>query len=183
MPTYTSTTYIVFLDLPHELAESIDTLRGRYNPAAVKRWSPHITLKQDEDYACHGKDLSALCERSLRGVFPLEVKCKDVIAKGGPGGMLYLGVDSIQLVEMVKRLSISMESYIAMLTADAGKSTRWEQSDGFFPHITIAPKSNDQSLTEARQLLAPWVGKVVQIQSASLCRWDTDHWSLVKRFM
>ena len=186
MPSYTSTTHIVFLDLPVELQNSLDEIRKIYNPEAVIRGKPHITLKQDEDFSISSEAIIKCVEAVMSKSLPLPIQLLGAkILKISPEKyMVYVGVGSLLFVQKVKQLSKILEQHIAFITEDAGNSTTWEQSKQFFPHITIALNLSNQ---EEANVVAQKVdgalknfSREVYCTTVSVGKWSEKKWQILK---
>lgn len=188
MSSYTHKTYIVFLDLPEEISAEIDKIRAKYSPNNFKKWKAHLTLKQDEDYLVSQHEIEGVV-RMFAGDMSevrLEFDGFKIHETKGVGCNIYIGIkDNLGLVGKIKKLSQQMEPMIDPDSPRAFGSTKWEQSDDFYPHISIkgaATKEQAEELLgeiEKEKLVLP---KIVVCKTITLANWQEDHWQAIDTF-
>jgi 2'-5' RNA ligase len=181
MPTYTKSTKIIFLDLPSNIAEKVDTLRKKYNPAAVKRWNAHITFKQDEDFLIENEKLVNLVSNFVNNMpaFKLELDGIDMHYHEDNYNIFVSIKKNEKLLESIKNLSKQLETFIDPNSSGALSSTKWEQSDEFFPHITIAVgkgKEQGQKLFEEIQSQKVNLKESIVCKSITIAEWNAESW-------
>jgi 2'-5' RNA ligase len=137
MPLNTNKRYIVFLDLPKDIASKIDKVKSKYRHSP-KRYPAHITLKQDEDFLINADEICGIVHDQIKNQKQFNVKLgKPQIMPNDWGWNIYLPVKSKGLNELVKKISKSLEKFIDPKGFHAFLSTKWEQSNNFYGHISI----------------------------------------------
>lgn len=142
MSSYSKKTFIVFLDLPDEICRKIDNVRGKYSSSGVV-YKSHITLKQDEDYSINSDRLMNIVHHAISKERPFQVKIQKISsAKSDLGWNIYLPIDSKRLKKLIVKLSKILMVYVDPASPRALLSTKWEQSEDFYLHISIKGASD-----------------------------------------
>jgi len=180
-------TYIIFIDLPTELVLAINDLREELFPGKKPKWQPHITIKYDEPLLIEEKELIKLVASYVKELKPISIRLGNIkINKSSLGINVYIpAMPEQKMIGMVKDLSKRIEPYINKKASQAGKSTKWEQSPEFYPHISIKGAKDYNQAKEIRdnaQQKYLDVPKEFILESITLAKWDKDKWQKVETF-
>jgi len=187
MSSYTDRTYIVFLELPRDISEKIDIVRSKYS-SSYKKYPAHITLKQDEDYLIPSDEICRIVYKQIKSYVLLNVKIKSpAIAVSEAGWNIYLPARSDDLRKLTKKISKSLENYIDPKSPRAFLSTKWEQSDKFYAHISI---KGGNIKVDPKDILAKIkkdkfgfdFPKAVTCKTVTIANWQGNKWEKVKSF-
>lgn len=187
MSSYTDKTYIVFLDLPLEIQEKIDSIRKKYGSGGHEKWPSHITFKQDEDFLLTDEKIIDLASGLLKTVSPVKVRLDGPKISYFDDGSwnIYIGIsDDDYLKDEIKKFSKAIEQYVDTQSPKVLGSTRWEQSDDFYSHISLkggSIKEEGEAIfneikMENFNIQFP---TLVVCKSVTLAKWNLDHWEKV----
>jgi 2'-5' RNA ligase len=188
MSSYTEKTYIVFLDLPAEVSAEIDKVRQKYTIKNFKKWKAHLTLKQDEDYLSGADEIGKAVAEFAGHMKPVKLELDGVKMHEikGVGCNIFIGIkDSPALVDSIRALSRKMESMIDPDSPRAFASTKWEQSEDFYPHISLKGTADCE---QGKELLARIREEKIDLPVSAVCRaitlarWREDHWEAVDTY-
>jgi 2'-5' RNA ligase len=185
MSTYTEKTYIVFLDIPDQISRKIDLIRERYSNTKLP-YRAHLTLKQDEDFLIDDKKIVKIVSKTLMKQGPIRVRISKVnYKKNKQGWNFFFPVKSKLLARIVYDLSKTLEPFIDRNSPRAFISTKWEQSDEFYPHISIKGTSDKAEFTDLFQKIQNEKFNL-ELPLTFLCdhvtvaKWDRDKWKEIK---
>jgi len=184
MSSYTNKTFIVFLDLPKEIEESIDSVRKKYSIKNTKKWRAHITFKQDEDFIIDETKLAQIVIDFFKDIPSIKLKLlgpKINYFNNGSWNIFIALSDNTFLKQKIKEFSRIAEQYVDLNSNRALSSTKWEQSDDFFVHISLkgglekeeGEKIFNQVNNENFEIEFP---VVINCESITLANWEIDHW-------
>lgn len=185
MPSYSNKTRIIFLDLPNEIQERVDSIRRIHNPDAVKRGIAHITFKQDEDYLIENEKIIEIVESQR--ISPFVLKMDGIkIRYDNEHFVIFVSFEEHPgLNNAIATLSKNLEPFIDSEAPDALSSTHWEQSNDFFPHITIVSRKDENN--EGKELYKEITSmgfdpkEIIRCTSLRLCEWEKNHWKTIHR--
>lgn len=187
MSSYTNKTYIVFLDLPKDIVLKLDKIRSKYS-SSYKKYPAHITLKQDEDFLISSDEICQIVEDQIKNqkVFKIKLKSPEV-AWNKIGWNIHLPVESSDLNKIVKQVSLALEKSIDPNSPRAYLSTKWEQSNDFYIHISI---KGGGSKIDPTDLLARIkeenfdldFSKAIICDTITVANWQKDKWQNIKSF-
>lgn len=189
MSSYNDKTYIVFLDLPKNIQEKIDLVRSKYNDSGHKKWHSHVTFKQDEDFLLTEDKAIKLIKDFFNDVAPIKIGLDGLKIKyfNNEGWNIFIAIsDNIYFRKKVKQLSLIMEQCVDLSSKNALESTKWEQGDNFYPHVSLrgglikaeGKRIFEQIALENFDMMFPI--KVI-CRSVTLARWNIDHWQEIVR--
>ncbi len=185
MSIYTEKTHIVFLDIPDQISRKIDLIRERYSNTKLP-YRAHITLKQGEDFLIDDQKIVEIASKAMINQGPIRVKISKVsYKKNKQGWNIFFPVTSELLVRFVCDLSKALEPFIDQNSPRAFLSTKWEQSDEFYPHISIKGTSDKAEFTDLFQKIQNEKFNL-ELPLTFLCdhvtvaKWDRDKWKEIK---
>lgn len=185
MSTYTEKTHIVFLDIPDRISRKIDLIRERYSNTKLP-YRAHLTLKQDEDFLIDDQKIVEIVSKSMINQGPIKVRIGKVsYKKNKQGWNIFFPVTSELLTRLVCDLSKALEPFIDQNSPRAFLSTNWEQSDEFYPHISIQGTSDKVKFTDLFQEIQNEKFNL-ELPLTFLCdhvtvaKWDRDKWKEIK---
>ena len=185
MSSYGDNTYIVFLELPEDIAHKIDMIRGKYSNTNFP-YQAHITLKQDEDYLIDAEKFADIITEELQAQEPILLEINKISSRAGSAGWnIYLPVKARAISYLVRRLSRAVQNYIDPKSPKAMQSTEWEQSKDFYAHISIKG-FNNQALSE--ECLAKLKNEDFKIafpielncNKLTIARWHDGQWKAIR---
>lgn len=129
-----SNRYILFLGLP-------DTVKSELSQAIA---SPHITLKYDEKFTLSESELINIIAKFTLKTPPFNVKINSIKINSGPLGynVHFPLFPKKTFARLTKSISKILEPHIDPKSKDAYTSTHWEQSDKYYPHVSIKGSSD-----------------------------------------
>lgn len=189
MSSYTDKTYIVFLDLPVEIQTKIDSVRMRYSVGGHKKWHSHITFKQDEDFLLVEVDLIQQALDYFKNIqqIKLTLDGPKIQYMDNDNWNIYIGIsDTDYLKQSIKDFSLLIEKYIDPQSPRAFGSTKWEQSDNFYPHISLKGGSGkelgEKIFNEmSREDFTIDFPTTINCGSVTLAKWNLDKWQELKK--
>jgi 2'-5' RNA ligase len=183
MSSYTDKTHILFLDIPIEIASKIDLIRKKYSNSNLK-YSAHITLKQDEDFTISSKKIFKLVSNELKNTPALEITLRDIAyIKNNYGYNIYLSVKNNHIESLTRKVSKALEQYIEKKSPRALLSTHWEQSEKYYPHVSIKGTDDKEEFLklypsikrESDQLNLPLK---FNCDTVSIAMWSKNKWNV-----
>lgn len=184
MTRYDASTYIVFLDLPADIAGFLDAIRAEVDAPGLKRWVAHITLKQDANY------LSPLTEILQRlGDFcfflqPFQLTLTGLQFKEESDGDSWSIFVGIKEKELLQKMTKTLSKLLTPLTETSPHELIWEQTEDYYPHVTIIHGhdiSHGKSLF-ARLNTSHKIEHSFRATSVTLAHWDKTKWEKVQSF-
>ena len=174
--------YIVFLDLPKDIISMISVVTKKFNSK-----TPHITIKYDEELIVDESELIKKINRFTSKILPFEITLGNLeINESSLGFNVHIPVTpKNKIVNITKSLSRIIEPYINPNSPEAFKSTRWEQSNEFYPHISIKGSDNRKEAEKIiKEAQVDYNGTSMKfiVKSMTLARWNKDKWKKVKSF-
>lgn len=188
MPKNEFSTYIVYLDLPTDVATEIDNIRRAVNSPGIKRWVAHITLKQDADYPDQPEEIERRVADFAGMMKPVRLTLEGLKLRREDDGIswnIYVGIREKELLhELTKNISRILTPLTLAETAEEKQNLLWEQSDDYYPHISVI---GGQDIETGKKLLKHLssefdVSGQIICRSITLAKWNTDKWTRVKTF-
>jgi len=187
MSSYSKNIHIVFLDLPKDIAFKIDKIRSKYSHS-YKKYPAHITLKQDEDFIIKAKEICAIVYENIKNQRPLSIELKSPnVLINKSGWNIYLPVKSKNLANLVKKISKALQDFIDPKSPRAFLSTKWEQSDKFYTHVSI---KGGRKTEDHRDLLEKIKKEKfdfnfpqnIKCDEITVANWQNSKWKKIKTF-
>ena len=185
MSSYTNKTYIVFLDLPKDIIFKLDKIRSKYS-SSYKKYPAHITLKQDEDFLISSNEICHIVESKITNQKAFKIRLKSPeVAWNKIGWNIHLPVESSDLNKIVKQVSFALEKYIDLNSPRALLSTKWEQLDDFYIHISIKGGGLEIDPTDLlarinKENFDLDFSKEIVCDTITVANWQTDKWQKIK---
>lgn len=186
MSSYTKKTYIVFLDLPEKTCAEIDRIRQKYATNNINKCKAHLTLKQDEDYLSSQEEIKNIVSEFAGNMESVTLEFGDIKIHEQSGYNIYLGLkDNSVLIENIKLLSQKMEGIVDSNSPRALMSTKWEQSNEFYLHISLKGATDAD---KARELLKAIKSEKMNLEPRVICKtitlanWCEGHWRAVATY-
>lgn len=187
MSSYTNKTYIVFFDLPKDIASKLDKIKSNYS-SSRKKYPAHITLKQDEDYIINADEICKIVYNQINNQTFLNVKLKrPEIARNKEGWNIHIPVESTELNQLVKKMSKALEDYIDPNSPRAGLSTKWEQSNKYYSHISIkggGAKTDPKLIFKKikNEEFGFSFPEVIDCNTITVANWQNHKWHKIKSY-
>lgn len=187
MNNRTNKTYIVFINLPNDISSFIEGIIKEVSPKSTQKLKPHITIKYDEDLLAEESKIVDVVGKFVSNLSSFKVRLgKMQINESNLGFNVYIQVQPRKkIVNIVHNISKLIEPFIDPNSPEAFKSTKWEQSDKFYPHISIKGTSDRISakkiLNKANEYHKNYKNEFT-LKSITLARWNKDRWKKVESF-
>jgi len=184
MSSYNKKTHIVFLDLPDQISQKIDLMREKYSNSGLS-YKAHLTLKQDEDFLISDKKIVEIVSDVLSNQESIRLTISQAsYNENKTGWNIFLPVRSKIIVKLVSDLSKALEPYIDPDSPRSFLSTKWEQSDKFYPHISIkgtAKKSDFKKIFREIKKSRFNLGYPVKVtcSQVTIAKWNRDKWEKI----
>ena len=186
MSSYKNKTFIVFLDLPNWLSTNIDSVKKNFGNN-YKKWEAHITFKQDEDFDFNTQEATEIVGSYFTGKSKYQITInKPKISFFDDNWNIYLPITkNIRLSSDIKAFSKLIKKYINPKSPHAYKSTKWEQSADFYPHISLkGGKGKNIGVTIYKKILKSnsnfTFPQSLQVKSITLAKWKLTKWERIK---
>lgn len=185
MSSKSEKTFIIFLELPSSISQNIDRIRAAFSSNRLD-YKAHITLKQAEDFVISEKLFADKTVELVKNYKPFDVSIKNLSAnKSKLGWNIYLKVESIKVVNLVKYLSKIFEKYIDPNSPGAYDSTKWEQSDEFYAHISIKGTDKKEKIEKLYLGIEQMINelkfpKIIKCQRITVAKWENNKWTKIK---
>ncbi|MFA6421975.1 MAG: hypothetical protein WCV92_01075 [Candidatus Buchananbacteria bacterium] len=185
MSSYTDKTYIVFLDLPSDIQSKIDPIRKKYSPGRHKKWPTHTTFKQDEDFLLSDSQISKITQDYFKNISSIKLTIDEPQIKyylDNDNWNIHLAISGANYFKKcIKEFSILLEKFIDGKSPNAFGSTKWEQGDDFYPHISLKGGSSKEAGAKMFSEIINEDFKIdfpieTKCQSVTLAKWHIDQW-------
>jgi len=189
MSSYTDKTYIVFLDLPLEIQSKIDSIRKKYSIGGHKKWYSHITFKQDEDFLLSDSEIAKQTSDHFKNIHSIRLVLDGpkIQYMDDDKWNIYIALSGIDyLKQSIKEFSQLLEKSIDPQSPKAFGSTKWEQGDSFYPHISLKGGVGKENGKKIFSKIIKEDFKIdfpisIVCKFVTLAKWDIDRWQeLVK---
>jgi len=184
MSSYNKKTHIVFLDLPDQISQKIDLMREKYSNSGLS-YKAHLTLKQDEDFLISDEKIIKIVSDVLSNRRPVQLTINPPsYNENKTGWNIFLPVRPKAIAKLVSDLSKALEPHIDPDSPRSFLSTKWEQSDKFYPHISIkgtAKKSDFKKIFREIKNSAfnsQYPAKVICNQ-VTIAKWNRNKWEKI----
>jgi len=168
--------------------DTIDILRKKFNPVGFQRSLAHITLKAQEDYVHEEMIVDVLYQFASKHP-PVELELDGLrihYDKDTPTWNIHVSFTKNCLLRyLTPQLSHLMEALVDLQSPNALQSTRWEQSDDYYPHISVLTGKNEISpdgILKNMQNISLELPKRITCGAIILKQWAGTKWKTVKRF-
>lgn len=187
MNNRTNKTYIVFINLPSDISSSIEGIIKKVSPKSIPKLQPHITIKYDEDLLIEEPKMIDMVEEFASNLSPFAIRLGELqINESNLGFNVYIQAQPRKkIVNIVHNISKLIEPFINPNSPDAFKSTKWEQSDKFYPHISIKGASDRIGAEKILNIASKYYKNnksEFNVESITLARWNKNRWKKVKSF-